>query len=67
MNKYLNPEDPEFSVENMINSEFFAPTAIGLALARSYRFDLNLTDPLGMYTGNPADTGSDPVQDADDL
>ena len=25
------------------------------------------TDPLGMYTGVPADRGEKPVQDADDL
>lgn len=28
---------------------------------------LNTTDPLGSYTGRPADPLEEPVQDADDL
>ena len=67
MKSYLNPDSTEFFAEHLMNGEFFAPTAIGLALARSYRFDFTLTDPLGMYTGNPTDGGECPVQDADDL
>ena len=28
---------------------------------------ISITDPLGMYTGVPADPSDTPVQDADDL
>lgn len=37
------------------------------ALAEENRMQSVMTDPFGMYTGDPADPYEKPVQDADDL
>ncbi len=60
-NRFRYPSMPEIEVPNILYPNGLPDPLIGADMQSSD------TDPNGMYTGVPTETGERPVQDADDL
>ncbi len=67
--KYDFPAKSELKVESHIFDSDMAnsPMATAMSVADDFNSIGNLTDPMGMWTGNPKIEHERPIQDADDL